>query len=159
MRQKVFPVVQTTTTTTTAIRILEKESRTMAPKGENPSWMNVTIEEVDNGQNKGKEKKITIGRRKLTRTVHFHTPQERGYAYGLSLRTVAEPTPWYYLVNEIVDQRCGISMFHSISRDGHKKVARIGTAGRQNRDIIRSLRELDNKWCGHGAQWMFKIAI
>ena len=32
----------------------------------------------------------------------------------------------------------------------------IGTAGRLNpKDLIRSLRELDNKWCGHGAEWMF----
>ena len=31
----------------------------------------------------------------------------------------------------------------------------IGTAGRLNpKDLIRSLRELDNKWCGHGAEWM-----
>ena len=28
---------------------------------------------------------------------------------------------------------------------------KIGTAGRQPKIIIRSLCELDNKWCGHGA--------
>lgn len=36
----------------------------------------------------------------------------------------------------------------------------IGKKGsKATADVIRSLRELENKWCGHGAEWMFLHSV